>query len=160
MDIYEIIKKNIELVRDKVIEIGEWIYQNPETGFKEFKTSEYVAGKFKELGLNYTGFGNIPGVKATIDTGREGPAIAILGELDSIISSEHPDAKGTTGAVHACGHNIQVAAMLGAAMGILSSGIIDKLSGKLHFIAVPAEEFIEIEYRRKLRQEWLLSLGL
>ncbi|HHW48086.1 MAG TPA: amidohydrolase [Clostridiaceae bacterium] len=147
------IKKSVELNRDKIIEIGEWIYKNPETGFKEFKTSAYVIERFKELELSFIEFGNIPGAKATIDTGREGPSVAVLGELDSIVCPEHPDSSKESGAAHACGHNVQVAAMLGAAIGILSSGIVDKLSGKLHFIAVPAEESIEIEFRKKLRQE-------
>jgi len=153
INMFKNIKDNIELHRDKIIETGEWIYKNPETGFKEFKTSAYVIERFKELGISYTEFGNIPGAKATIDTGREGPSVAILGELDSIVCHEHPDSEKETGAVHACGHNVQVAAMLGAAVGILSSGMIDKLSGKLHFIAVPAEESIEIGFRKKLIQE-------
>lgn len=139
--------------RHEIIDLGETIYRHPETGFKEFATSALVARKFRELGLNCLELADIPGVKVTIDTGRDGPGVAILGELDAVICPDHPDADKETGAAHACGHNIQVAAMIGAAMGMLAADSIGDLAGKIHFIAVPAEEYIEISYRMELRDK-------
>ncbi|MDD3840553.1 MAG: amidohydrolase [Clostridia bacterium] len=147
------INKCIDKRRKEIIQIGEEIYNTPETGFKEFQTSQIVKKKFQEIGLKFTPCTDIPGGKATIDTGKEGPRIAILGELDSVVCKEHIHSNKTTGAVHACGHNIQIADMIGAAMGIVDSGIIDELSGKIHFIAAPAEEYIEIAYRKELRDK-------
>jgi metal-dependent amidase/aminoacylase/carboxypeptidase family protein len=40
----------------------------------------------------------------------------MLGELDALVVAGHPDGDPATGAAHACGHNAQVAALMGAAM--------------------------------------------
>lgn len=146
----------IEKRRDEIIELGDRIFDNPETGFKEFNTSKLVAEKFRSLGFECAEFADIPGVKATLDTGREGPSVAILGELDSIICTEHPDCNKETGAVHACGHNAQIASLYGAAVGLLESGIAGELTGKIHFIAVPAEEYIEVAFRKQLRDKGVI----
>lgn len=152
----EKIKAAIDSRKNEIINFGDRIFDNPETGFKEFKTSAFAAEKFRGLGLEIQQFDDIPGVKATFDTGRKGPGIAIMGELDAIICTEHPCCNKETGAVHACGHNAQMAAVVGAAMGILDSGISDNLSGKLHFMAVPAEEYIEVGYRMELREKGVI----
>jgi len=151
------IQEAVDKRRDEIICLGEEIYKNPETGFKEFKTSKLVINKFGKLGLDYMGFDNIPGIKVTLDTGRKGPSVAILGELDAIICPTHPDCDRDTGAVHACGHNMQISAIFGAAAGILDSGALGRLCGKIHFIAVPAEEYIEVEYRMGLREKGIIK---
>jgi amidohydrolase len=76
-----------------------------------------------------------------------------MGELDSIVVFDHPDANPQTGAAHCCGHNCQIAGMLAAATGLVESNAIDHLSGKIIFLAVPAEEYVEIDYRSRLKQE-------
>ncbi|MCH8157559.1 MAG: hypothetical protein IID18_07400, partial [Nitrospinae bacterium] len=85
--------------------------------------------------------------------GTAGPTLAILGELDSLIVADHPHADPKTGAAHACGHHCQIAMMLGAATALTQSGVLESLSGRIAFMAVPAEEYIEIEYRDGLRRE-------
>lgn len=147
----------IEQNREEIIAIGETIYKTPETGFKEFKTVGFVKEKLKEWDVQYTSIEEYPGIKVTLDTGKKGPAVAIVGELDAIICWEHPDSDKETGAVHACGHNAQIAAMMGALKGIIDAGILEHLTGKLHFIAVPAEEYIEIAYRMELREKGVLK---
>lgn len=155
--IQEQIEKSINDARQQIIDIGEKIYKHPETGFKEFNTAKFVAQTFREMGLYCTELEDIPCVKATLDTGREGPNIAILGELDAVICPSHADADKKTGAVHACGHHVQVGAMIGSATGILHSNAKEYLSGKIHFIAVPAEEFIEMNYRMELRKNKIIN---
>lgn len=156
----EIIKmkvvKSIDHRKGEIIAFGEDIFKNPETGYKELRTSRKVAEMFQKLGLSFVEAGDIPGVKATLDTGKPGPGLAIMGELDSIICREHPASNKETGAVHACGHNIQIADMIGAAIGLLDSGVLEHLSGKIHFIAVPAEEYIEIAFRKELRDKGVI----
>jgi amidohydrolase len=82
---------------------------------------------------------------------RPGPHIAIFGELDSLIVPEHRLADPETGAAHVCGHNIQVGNMLAAAVGLTQPSVLETMSGSISFMAVPAEEYIEIEYREGLR---------
>jgi amidohydrolase len=152
----EKVNQCIDERREKIISLGQQIYANPEIGYKEHKTSELITKQFSNLGLNFTHFGDIPGVKATLDTGKPGPGLAIFGELDAVICPEHADSNKETGAVHACGHNVQLANMIGAAVGILASEAATHLSGKIHFIAVPAEEYIDIPYRKELREKGVI----
>jgi len=139
--------------RDDIYAIGDAIYADPELGFKEFRTAARVSAYFDTLGLAHRSGLAITGIKATLDTGRPGPTVCIMGELDSIIVFDHPDANPETGAAHCCGHNAQIAGMLAAATGIVRSGALEHLSGKLVFMAVPAEEYVEIDYRSRLRAE-------
>lgn len=71
--------------------------------------------------------------------------------MDAVVCPQHPYADEATGAAHACGHNAQIASMLGCALGLVKGGIMDYLDGDVTFFAVPAEEFIELEYRKKLK---------
>ena len=73
--------------------------------------------------------------------------------MDAVGCPDSEQADPITGAAHACGHNIQMASMMGAAYGLIKSGVIEELSGNVVFFGVPAEEFVEIEYRTKLKEE-------
>lgn len=143
--------------RSDIVEIGEDIMRHPELGFKEFRTSKLVVGEFERLGLPYEQGLAVTGVKATLRGGRPGPTVALIGELDSLVLWDHPHANPETGAAHACGHNAQIAGMLGAARAIVETGAIDHLAGNLVFFAVPAEEYVEVEYRARLVQDGKLQ---
>src|SRR4029453_16078165 len=80
--------------------------------------------------------------------GGAGTTFAIIGELDGLRVTGHPEADPQTGAAHACGHNPQIAGRRGAAMGRLEAGALDHLTGNLAFFAVPAEEGGDIEWRQ------------
>lgn len=135
--------------RGKIIEIGEDILREPEMGYKEHKTSERVAKEFEILGIPFKSGLAITGVKAKVGNG-EGPNVCIIGELDAITCFEHPMSNKETGASHACGHNAQIAQLIGAAYGLLKSGALDEMSGSVTFFAVPAEEGGEFEFRNSL----------
>lgn len=143
----------VEKNRKLILDAQDYIWNNPETGYKEFKTSAYMEAAFEKLGYKLEKAGNIPGFCTVVDTGRPGPELLILGELDALICHEHPDSDKETGAVHCCGHSAQCAALLGVAAALKEPGALDGLSGKIRLCAVPAEELIEIEYRTKLREE-------
>lgn len=143
----------IDSYADKIEEIANSIADEPELGFKETKTAAKVAAFMQELGLNpQTGLA-INGVKARAKGAKEGPTAAVLGELDAIGCPDSCKADPLTGAAHACGHNLQIASMLGAACGIMKSDALKYLAGDVVFFGVPAEEYVEIEYRKKLVQE-------
>lgn len=142
--------------RESIINAGREIYKTPELGFKEFKTTEQAANFLKNLGLEVESNIAVTGCKAVIDSGKKGPNVSILGELDSVSCADHCDAV-EGGAVHACGHNIQIAGMLGAALGLVKSGVMPELNGKVTIMGTPSEEFIELEYRASLREKGLLK---
>lgn len=151
--IKSLVIKAIDDNKDKITEISRGIYQNPEFGYKEFKTTESVS-KFleEELKLDVEKNIAVTGCKATVNNEKTGPHISILGELDGISCKDHKDAN-ELGASHTCGHNNQIAGMLGAAVGLIKSGVLDSLDGKITFMATPAEEFIELEYRQQLKDK-------
>ena len=89
--------------RQLILDAERYIWKNAETGYKEFKTSKYLEDAFEKLGYNITRAENITGFYTDIDTGKIGPTVLIMGELDSIICPSHPEADKETGAVHSCG---------------------------------------------------------
>ena len=143
----------VEKYRELILKTERQIWENPETGFKEYKTANYMEEAFEALGYDLVRAGNIPGFYTILDTGRPGPEVLILGELDSLICPNHPEADPVTGAVHCCGHNAQCAALWGGAGALKESEILQDLCGRIRLCAVPAEELIEIEYRKGLVEE-------
>ena len=137
---------------DEIIKVSKTILENPEPGFREVKTSGLVASKFAELGIPFQDGLALTGVKGELQGGSQGPSVALMGELDSLIVSSHPHADPTTGAAHACGHHCQIGMLVGAAVGLTAEDVMPSLSGRVVLIAVPAEEYIEIEYRDSLRE--------
>ena len=140
----------IDANRDRIIAIGKRILENPELGYKEVKTAALVREVFGELGMAYTDGHAITGVKARAKGGESLASVCVMGELDAVVCPTHKYADPVTGAAHSCGHHAQIAAMLGAAMGLLP--IIKELCGDVIFFAVPAEEYVEIAYRESLRK--------
>lgn len=138
--------------RDLIIKVGKEIYSTPEMGYKEVESTKTTSRFLKELGLEVEENIAVTGCRARLNADSKGPKIALMGELDSVAVGEHPDAL-ENGNVHACGHNIQMGGLLGAALGLVKSGVLTDLDGKIDIIATPAEEFIELEFREKLRKE-------
>ena len=153
----EKLKVAVEKNRQLILDAEKYIWKNPETGYKEVKTSKYMADAFKALGYELTMAEGITGFCTTIDTGKVGPTVLILGELDSIICPNHPESDKETGAVHSCGHNAQCAALLGVAAALKEPGITDELCGKIVLCAVPAEELLEIEFRNNLKKQGIIK---
>lgn len=143
------VEKHTQLILDA----ERYIWAHPETGYKEFETTAYMADVFKKLGYELVMADGITGFYTVLDTGKPGPEIMILAELDSIICPEHKDANPITGAAHSCGHNAQCAALIGIAAALKTPGILDKFCGRIRLCAVPAEELLEIEYRSNLKKE-------
>ena len=81
----------------------------------------------------------------------------MLGELDALVVAGHPEADAETGAAHACGHNAQIAGLLGAAMGLVDAKVSEHLAGRVAFFAVPAEEYGDIAWRVEQRREGTLE---
>ncbi len=141
---------SVEASRERIVSLGESVMDEPEVGFKEHRTADRVKSIFEEAGLPFEEGLALTGVRAVLEGGRPGPTVALMGELDALVLPGHPRADGTTGAAHACGHNAQIAGLAGAALGLAASGVAPQLSGRVVFFAVPAEEYVEIDYRLDL----------
>jgi amidohydrolase len=135
--------------------LARQIFAEPELGFKEHRTASLVHNWFDRLGLDHQDGIAITGTRANLACGSPGPTVAILAELDSLLCWEHPDRDPRTGAVHACGHNAQVATMLGA--GLALREVSPGLAGRIALLAVPAEEYVELEERLAFREQGQLE---
>lgn len=152
-ELKQLVLIEVDKRRDEILSLGRKIYQTLETGYKEKNTTLILSDALRALGLYTEDNIAITGCRAKANTEKKGPKIVVMGELDSVICREHPDCDSITGAVHACGHNIQTTVMYGIASAFVHSGILPYLDGRIDFMAVPAEEYIELEYRQQLRAE-------
>ena len=139
--------ETIDAHRAEIVGIGEAIMDAPELGFKERQTADRVKEVFRRTGLSYDDGLALTGVRAVLQGEKPGPTVALMGELDALLVPDHPRACPQTGAAHACGHNAQIAGLLGAAIGLTQSSVAKELAGRVIFLAVPAEEYVEIDYR-------------
>ena len=87
----------VEKHRDLILSAERYIWNHPETGYREVKTSKYMEDAFEALGYTLVRAEGITGFYTVLDTGREGPEVLILGELDAVICPSHKDADPVTG---------------------------------------------------------------
>ncbi|MBT5893004.1 MAG: amidohydrolase, partial [Chloroflexi bacterium] len=121
---------------DELERIARDILDHPESGYREARTSKLVADWFSSNGMEVQTAIALTGVIGTFDTGKPGPHVAVMGELDSLIVPGHSHADSVTSAAHACGHHAQIGSMLTVAAGIAESSVLNGLSGKISFMAV------------------------
>ncbi len=146
----------IDDISDQIIEMGMNLYKNPELGFKEFKTADYIINFLEHLSKKS---GDIriernisrTGIKSQIGSG--GVNICIIADMDAIPTLGHPLASDDNNAAHACGHSNQLAIMLGVFKTIYDLDIMKKYGGRLTFIATPAEEYTDLYFRKELRKK-------
>jgi len=137
--------------RADIIALGEDIRHHPEMGFKEHRTAGLVVDAFKQMGIAHQDGLAITGVKGRLKGAKSIAAVAYVSELDSVLVRDHPDADPATGAAHACGHNAQIANLVGVAYGLVEGAVMPALDGDVVLMAAPAEEYVELEYRLQLR---------
>jgi amidohydrolase len=147
--------EEIDRRKDEIVSYAQEIWKEPELGFKEYNTAKLTEEKYKEMRWKYESKIAITGSKAYLKGDGSKPGIGIIGELDALHIPVHPESHPVTGNVHACGHHSQMAAMMGAGFGL--EVVKEYLGGEIIMVAVPAEEYIEIDYRNRLREEGKLE---
>lgn len=137
-----------------VLEAERWLWAHPQTGFTEWQAHEYLVNHFETIGYTLTTAGNIPGFYTDLDTGRPGPKVCVMGELDALDIPGHPEA--VNGIAHLCGHHAQCAAMLGLAYALKEPGALDGMSGSIRLMLVPSEELVQVSFRDELREKGII----
>lgn len=144
----------------EIIDYADDIFNHAELGFKETRTAKKTADAWRKMGLQVEEDMALTGVCATLaGTTEKDFTITAIGELDAVICPSHPNADPVTGAAHVCGHNAQLAAILGASIALTDPEIAQELGGNVQFVAVPAEEYLEGEFRQSLIQEGKLKFA-
>ena len=149
------IVKNVDIHRQMILDAERWLWQHPQTGYTEWEAHAYLKEKFEMLGYVLNEAGNIPGFYTDLDTGKTGPMLCVMGELDALDIANHPES--VNGMTHCCGHHGQGAALLGIAAALEEPGALEGLCGKIRLMAVPAEELIQLGYREELRQKGIIK---
>jgi amidohydrolase len=140
-DAMDAVSELVKNLREQVLATRRDLHRIPETGFKEVKTSGYVADCLKRLGLEVqTGIAT-HGVVGLLRTGQPGPTLMIRADMDALpIAEETGLAFASThpGVMHACGHDANMSMALGAA-AVLTQ-LKSRFKGNVKFIFQPAEE--------------------
>ncbi|OAV44419.1 M20 family metallopeptidase [Lewinella sp. 4G2] len=117
------------------------LHQNPELSFEEFETQAYIARQLDNLGIPYQKIAGT-GILAEVLGGRgNGPTVALRGDIDALPITERNTATYASkriGVMHACGHDVHTASLLGVA-GIMQS-VKNRLKGTVRFLFQPGEE--------------------
>ena len=101
---------------ESLVTIRRQLHQNPELGFKEFKTSALVQEQLQALDIPFEGVAET-GVIGTLKKG-EGPTIVLRADMDALPILEDTDLPFhslSPGIMHACGHDLHTTMLLGAA---------------------------------------------
>jgi hippurate hydrolase len=116
------------------------IHAHPELGFEENRTSDIVAGKLEEFGMEvHRGLGTT-GVVGSLRVGNSQKTIGLRADMDALPIVEANDFDYRSrheGKMHACGHDGHTTMLLGAARYLSETRNFD---GCVHFIFQPAEE--------------------
>ena len=149
----------VDQARDLIAAAEKTIWENPELGFEEWKTHAYMKAEFEKMGYSVVEVGNIPGFYADLDTGKPGPKVVLMAEMDALLQPTHYAA--VDGVAHACGHHAQCAALLGAAYALKQPGALEGLSGTVRLMAVPAEELggSNLERRYEMHRQGLIQFS-
>ncbi len=140
----EKIKSLAEKFFPRVIELRHKIHANPELSWQEFETSKLVAQTLKQIGLETeTGVATtgVVGILKGKNAGKQ--CIALRADMDALPIQEQNKVDYCSvnpGKMHACGHDVHTANLLGVAM--ILSELKDKLEGTIKFIFQPSEEKI------------------
>ena len=126
--------------RDKLIEYRRTIHSNPELSFHESETAAYITSQLDEMKIPYkTGVGGY-GIVAHIGFSDQ-KVVALRADMDALPIQEEnevPYASKNAGVMHACGHDVHTACLLGAAQALKS--VESTLGGKVRLLFQPAEE--------------------
>ncbi|MDE2772009.1 MAG: M20 family metallopeptidase [Bacteroidota bacterium] len=137
------IKIAAKALQPRLISLRRTIHQNPELAFEEHATSALVRKELTGIGIQRVAAAADTGVIATIQGSRPGPTVLLRADLDGLPIQEKtnlPFASKKAGVMHACGHDMHTASLLGAAF--ILHQFRDRIAGNIRLVFQPAEELL------------------
>ncbi|MEI3607821.1 M20 family metallopeptidase [Pseudogracilibacillus sp. SE30717A] len=135
------IHETIDELYPEMIEIRRYLHQYPEVSFEEFKTAQYIADFYEELGIPYEKNVGGNGVIATLKGGKPGKTVALRADFDALAIQDEKDVpykSKNPGVMHACGHDGHTATLL--VLAKVMKKYQDELEGTIVFLHQHAEE--------------------
>ena len=120
-------KKSLDEIFNELCDVSSWMYENPELGFEEFKTSKYLVEYINKYASNTIFPTHNLETAFEVTFGDKGPLTVICVEYDAL-----PEIG------HACGHNIIATAAIGA--GLALRNYVNELGIRVKLLGTPAEE--------------------
>lgn len=120
-------------------------HREPELSNRESRTREKIVRALDELAVPYRTFSRGAGVVGLIRGGGPGPVVALRADMDALPLTEAtaaPFVSTVPGVMHACGHDVHMASLLGAAR--MLSAAPERLRGPVKLVFQPAEEDGEV----------------
>lgn len=129
-------------LQQELIDHRRWLHTHPGTGFDLAETKEYVRKQLEKMGYSPADCGKC-GLTATLKGAQEGETILLRADMDALPIQEEADVPfvSQNGNMHACGHDMHTAMLLGAAKLLIENK--DGLYGNVKFMFQPAEEIFE-----------------
>lgn len=141
MSILDKIIKLSNKYEEHVINLRRKIHQNPELSFDEYGTRELIINELEKLGIEYERGIAGTGILATLYGKEEGKVLLLRAEMDALPIEEdiEIDFKSVNkGVMHACGHDVHIANLLGVAK--ILSDLKEEFNGTIKFMFQPGEE--------------------
>ncbi|MHC5280602.1 M20/M25/M40 family metallo-hydrolase [Listeria kieliensis] len=138
---------------EEMSKIAHDLFDHPELGYKEVYTKKVVEDfLLKENPDAQLEHFSATGIKTWLSKDKE-MTMAFIAELDAVYAPTHFNADPETGAAHNCGHFTQITTALALYAYLVSSKAYEKFDFNIVFVFVPAEEFLDLEYRETLRSQ-------
>ena len=138
------IKKLAESTFDEIVKIRRHIHKNPELSFKEHKTSTYIKSVLTSWGIDYSEDIADTGIVVLLEGNNpSSKTLALRADFDALPITEENEVDYCSvnkGVMHACGHDVHTASLLGV-VKILNS-LKQEWEGSVKFIFQPAEEML------------------
>jgi len=142
MSLLQKIKSLSEKHSQEVVALRRHLHANPELSYEEFNTAKFVASQLRSYGIDPQEGIATTGIVALIKgKNPEKKSVALRADMDALPIEEASDVsyKSTRpGVMHACGHDVHTASLLGTAM--ILSEIKDQFEGTVKLIFQPGEE--------------------
>ena len=124
-----------------IVETFRHIHQHPELSFHEHKTTRYIKNELAKLGIEILDIGMETGVVGLLRGACGGPCVALRADIDGLPVQEQTDYEFKSkvdGIMHACGHDVHTASLIGAAR--ILAAMREQVKGSVKFLFQPAEE--------------------
>ena len=131
-----------ERIKDTIINARRTLHKNPETGFDLKNTVAFVKKELKSMGITSKDCGRA-GITAVIGGKKRGKTFLLRADMDALPIKEESEVefRSENGKMHACGHDMHTAMLLGAAR--LLKEHEDEIEGSVKLMFQPAEEIFE-----------------
>ncbi len=128
-------------IQSDLISIRQHLHQHPELSFEEFQTSEFLKKQLKNAGISFVDGWVKTGILATVDGFESGKTVALRGDMDALPIQEESQvsyASVNSNVMHACGHDVHSACLIGA--GLILQRLKDHFKGTVQLVFQPGEE--------------------